>query len=163
MNEFDGDPRGFPGQLSIIHRRIGRGLGSAFGAFVTGGNPFTAGARGFVTGGGGKVALAPPTSIAEQCRRVNEARRKQGLGDRTLADCTARLQIAGFAPSTPSPFVTPSVFDPSEFGHGTAPEDFGEAVMGRFGAALVPAAVATTTLRCPRGAVLVLGDDAVGQ
>jgi len=33
-------------------------------------------------------------------------------------------------------------------------EDFGEAVMGRFGAALVPAQFATTRLRCPRGAVL---------
>jgi len=37
-------------------------------------------------------------------------------------------------------------------------EDFGEAVMGRFGAALVPAQLPATRLRCPRGAVLGMDD-----
>ena len=149
-DEFDGDPRGFPGQLSFIHKRIGAAIKGTIVSAVTGGNPLVGGFGGFIGPTGPPKQSSAPTTALGQCAAINRARATKGLPPRTVADCMRRLEGSG----TFAPTVMASTFDPSDFGHGTAPEDFGEAVMGRFGAALVPASVATTTLRCPRGAVL---------
>jgi len=125
--------------LNFIHKRIAAaGIG-----FLTGGP--SAGIQGFIGGGGDSTALADP--------------RTQGAG--TSVGCGAGFMRTAQGQCVPAPTSQVAIegivgatqrFLP---GGETGFQDvFGGAVMGRFGAALVPAQMQATRLRCPRGAVL---------
>lgn len=139
--ERPGDVRGF------LHK-------SKFGKFFTGaastlisGIPFVGsaveGIRGIVGGGGSRQPACPPGSI--------------GCPGSSL------ILLPPGVPGQSGPCDPGTVWDPdlgycvsprSPFGGQQLADQFGEAVMGQYGAALVPKQRATTTLVCPKGAVL---------
>ena len=150
MHEFAGvgarpsrsDTRGF------VHKRIFGGIKGAIGGFISGG-PLGA------IGGAARGILAPtrPRPIPQVTRQC-----PPGF-TLTTSGCAPTFAPAPvFAPMAPPPAVSRGR------GRGLGPtvttgfqeEDFGDAVKGRFGAALEPAVRDTETRVCPRGSVLAV-------
>ena len=135
--------------LNFVHRRV---VG-AIGGFFTGGLPGAA--VGFAKGGPGSsttTAIGTRTVTAGTLPISRQSFEACGPGFRRDASgrC-ARTGLTGavqrFLPGGESGFA------PVELG-GPGTDEFGVAVMGSFGAALEPAQMPATRLRCPRGTVL---------
>lgn len=138
MNGRPNDVRG------LIHRRIFGGIKGAIGGLLTGG-PLGAlgGALGGIFPGGPRVARALPT-IAQS------AGCPPGFQLTTQGCMPIRAPVQQFAPIVPTT-VTP-VMPPTIAAVGL--QEFGDAVVGRFGAAIEPAVRPQETRVCPRGTVL---------
>jgi len=126
---------------AFVHKRIIAGVGG----FISGGP--VSGITGFIRGGqrsqqpeftgsnrGGGLGFAPRGFAEPQCPR-GQTRARDGSCRRTAGAAVGDF----FSPGTPFS------------------DTMGEAVMGRYGPALVPAEEMVATRRCPTGAVL--GDD----
>jgi len=152
--ERPNDRRGF------VHKTIGRIASSALG-FIPGGNVIKTGldiGRTLIggRGGGGGGAFTPrpesdPGCPAPQFFRdqfdnclVVPDQLAPGSGPGSCPDGTVWDARGQFCVARTSPFG---------IGRGAA-ADFGQAVMGQYGAALEPAVRTTNTRLCPRGAVL---------
>jgi len=132
-----GDVRGF------VHRKIFGAVKGAVGGFISGGpiGAIGGGARGFFSGG-----RATPIPIIQRSCPTGFVMTVTGCRPITGG-------IRGFAPPAPlpiGPMITPGITPTVQ------EQDFGDAVKGRFGAALEPAVRDTQTRTCPRGAVLAV-------
>jgi len=144
-------------QRAFVHKRI---IG-AVGGFVSGGG-VTGAIRGFAQGGGGGSTFTGAnrgqglgqTAINIGTRAISRAQCGPGMKRDARGLC---VREGGFFPAGERFFGRDL---PSRGGGGTAlalRDDFGMAVMGRYGPALEPAVEGRTVRICPPGAVL--GDD----
>ena len=136
---------GRPGDVrNFVHKRIFGAVKGAVGGFISGGpvGAFTGGVSGFTRGGGLRttpVSFAP----ARGCPAGF-------IMDPRTGEC---IELRGRA----RPGVLPAIQRTLPGGF-TGRTEFGEAVLGRFGAALEPGVREMDTLVCPRGTVLGLDD-----
>ena len=136
----------------FVHKRIGR----AIGGFI-GGGPISA-IGGFFGGGGGRKGIpgGGRPGVPGGC--------SVGMVRDTFGNC---VPVSGFGggggaggrAKTCDQLRRGDFRDQAEYQRRCAGAggEFGQAVMGRYGAALVPAQRSAVTLHCPKGAVL--GDD----
>jgi hypothetical protein len=150
-NGRPGDVRGF------LHKKIFGAVGGAVKGFI-GGGPI-----GAISGAVGSFIPKPTQQFQQPApiRQVTSRGCPPGMAFDARGNCVqAQVQVpipgiiggiqrllpggkTGFeAPSTPTTAVT------------VAPQEFGDAVMGRFGAALEPAVRSSSVRVCPRGTVL---------
>lgn len=156
------DSRGF------VHKRIFGAITGTAGALLSGGNPLIGAGRGFAGGGGRRsVAADLPVELA-----VGRAGRRAAQASHALhghfvgqSDIDAHL-AAGLTGTGATPGCAPGTIrdqnglcvspgSPGDRAHGGVM--VGEAVMGRHGAALVPADRTVVTRDCLPG--MVLGND----
>ncbi len=162
---------------SFVHKKIFGGIKGAVGSLVTGGNPLLGAVSGFVSSGGSRVTTRAQRPVAPVIRRaaptaqrtkfggigqrfVDQSRERVAVARTVVADpCPGRrVLVAGrcvdpLGPIGPGPFISDPQFTAPEFSGGPA----GEAVMGRFGAALAPGSRIVDRAVCLRG--MVLGND----
>ena len=151
MNGRPNDVRGF------IHRRIFGGIRGAIGGILGGPAGIIGGALGgFVKGGGSPVPQAaagcPPgfQLTARGCVESKPARVVpvpgfRGAVERLLPGGRTGFQLApSVVPITSAPPAAPAF----------RADDFGDAVVGRYGAAIEPATRDMEVRVCPRGTVL---------
>ena len=137
------DPHnGRPGDVrNFVHKRIIGGIVGAVKGFARGGpiGAISGGASGFTRGGGFRTV--PSTAL------VPTAGCPPGFfRDPRTFECVALRQ-----PKQPG---TRAFFERVVPGGETGRTEFGEAVLGQFGAALEPGVRDMSTLVCPRGTVL---------
>ncbi len=145
---------------SFVHKRL---IG-AVGGFFTGGLPGAA--VGFATSGGGGAAtsaaggpgtpatlasLPAPGGVALPGRPGGAC--GAGFVRNSAGQCVPSSMFSGAA-TVPGATVPTALAPIPAVAGGNGTDMFGVAVMGMFGAALEPAAMAATRLRCPRGTVL---------
>jgi len=144
---------GRPGDVrNFVHKRIIGAIGGGIGSIFSGGNPLAGAISGFV-GGGGRGApvptVIPQTTIfpgsgrgfspfAQPCAT--------GFAKNSSGQCVPLRQ-----PRKGGILEDIRAFLP---GGQTGRTEFGEAVMGQFGAALEPGFRDSSTAVCPRGTVL---------
>lgn len=160
---------GPPNERGFVHKRIIGGIKGAIGGAFGGPGGILGGAiGGFARGGNGSARVSQPQTRAialiqpaaaqvpattgcppgfflqnGQCvQRVVKTPGFRGGLERLLPGGRTGFQVAG-GPPLPQAVATSSVTG-----------DFGDAVMGQFGAALTPAIRMTDTRVCPRGTVL---------
>lgn len=130
-------------QRNFVHRRI---IG-AVGGFIQGG-PLGA-ASGFARGGGGgrstPVTLQPIPQSRQNC--------PAGFTRDAAGNC---VQTQG-APTPGFRGAVQRLLPGGQTGFQPIPQ-FGNAVMGQYGAALEPSTMSSTMLKCPRGTVLGTDD-----
>jgi len=149
-----GDTRNF------VHKRIFGAVKGGIGSILSGGNPLTGAARGFVTGG--RTVTAPSIAVTRVVPggRLFPApigapapRRSPFIGF-AGGGCTPPAQLINGICQTPSPGIIPKFQRLLPGGETGFEPQFGNAVIGQFGAALEPAVRDSTTLLCPPGTVL---------
>ena len=148
-------------ERGFVHKRLFKGLKGAIGGFLTGGpiGAFKGGVRGIVTGGGRAPAGCPP-GFQRTIRGCESLRSSFRPSVSVVPGLQPIVQERDTSPGgTLGPKVCPKDHHWEVQADGSkvcVPDAFGEAVMGRFGAALEPEVMSMTTRRCPRGAVLGL-------
>ena len=158
-----GDERGF------VHKRIFRGLKGAVGGILGGPGGIIGGAaRGFFDPGIPPIpSRAPVLTRAQAMTRFGAGATAAELASVGLAPvaCPAGfvLILGRCVPTSVQSIVSDvgATFRPPQLGRVNGPlvgpprpDQFGEAVMGQYGAALQPEVRESTTRRCPRGSVL---------
>lgn len=145
-NGKPGDQRGF------IHKRIFGGIKGAIGGIFGGPGGIIGGAVGGFAGGGRtspvatvpQAAVCPPGFVFDpRSQSCVEIAPRRVVGTPGFRGAAERFFPGGGTGLELEPAVTP-------------PQQFGEAVMGRFGAALEPMQRDTSTRVCPRGTVLAV-------
>lgn len=160
---------GPPNERGFVHKRLFGAVKGGLGALVSGGNPLTGALGGFVRGGGRKQArvsqpqraiariqpAAQTIPVASGCPPGFFLQNGQCVQRRTAAPVVPVPGIRGaaqrFLPGGATGFQVPL---PAATAPQAEPVEFGEAVMGQFGAALEPAVRMTDVRVCPRGTVL---------
>jgi len=139
---------------SFVHRRV---IGAATGFFSGG---FPGAIAGAISAGGAPGSTATQAMLPAPVVTSRQVPAPSGVpcGAGMARDATGRCVRVSAFPVTP---VLPGTTTGTTTTAAVAPmaaDMFGVAVMGRFGAALEPAAMAATRLRCPRGTVLGMDD-----
>ena len=168
-NNFDAGEEIGAGPLGFVHKRIGGAIKGGLTSLITGGNPLGGAVGGFIGGGGvpatqvptmQQIAAASPgkfTAAQLQGTRDHLAH-GHGRGDSGHSWMTAELVAAsqcspGFHMDASG--ICVSTGSPGDISTGVEfPDQYGAAVIGRFGTALQPAQHPTVVRRCPPGAVL---------
>ena len=146
-NGRPGDARGF------VHRRLIGAVTGGIGGLLSGGNPITGAIGGFARGGGS----ASPQRNTPFGDAVG-GRIFTGFAPSVTCGPGFRKVGGKCVPVTPSRTTpTPGVVAAGQRflpGGATGFAEFGEAVMGQYGAALEPGIRETSVSVCPRGTVL---------
>ena len=137
---------GRPGDVrNFVHKRIFGAVKGAVGGFISGGpgGAIRGGVSGFTRGGGVRTQPSPGSFAPRGCP-------PGFFMDPRTFECTPLVTRRGTSFRERIEFAVP--------GGASGRVDFGEAVLGRFGAALEPGVREMDTLVCPRGTVLGLDD-----
>ncbi len=144
-NGRPGDARGF------VHKRLIGAVTGFAGGLLSGGNPITGAIGGFARGGRSTQVVPSrsnfPINIQPAPRTFGGAC-APGFQRDSRGNCVP-FATTGVPKSGFRPFVERLLP-----GGATGEFEFGEAVVGRFGAALEPGVRETDNLVCPRGTVL---------
>jgi len=160
---------GPPNARGFVHKRIFGAVKGGLGGLLGGPGGILGGAaRGFIGGGGGGTRTADLVPLPRSFRDaptsgVQQVPVTSGCPPGFFLQngrCTQRVvktpgfrgAAERFLPGGRTGFEVQAA--PVAAGQAVAPEDFGEAVMGRFGAGLTPAIRMTDVRVCPRGTVL---------
>jgi len=148
---------GKPGdRRNFVHRKIIGAIGGAAGALISGGNPITGAIGGFAKGGTSAPAPVRSNGLITTLGQLG------GAFVPTTGGCSPGFfrapdgscqQLLG----RPTPGALGMVQRTLPFG-ATGLQQFGEAVMGQFGAALEPGIRPSDVRVCPRGTVLGVDD-----
>jgi len=140
---------GRPGdRRNFVHKRIIGAIGGAIGGVISGGP--LGGIAGAFSGFGRGGKAVPITTVVPGGGGFSPTACPPGFFTNAQGQCVPLSQ-----PKQPG---TAAFFERVFPGGETGRTDFGEAVMGRFGAALEPGARPGQTLVCPRGTILGLDD-----
>ena len=149
MEMFSGRPGD---RRNFVHKRIFGAVKGFAGGLLSGGNPLTGAIGGFASGGGSAPAPVPgsrliTSTVAEVVDRTFGA---SGCPPGFFRAPDGSCKVL-FQPAKPGALAFGQRVIP---GGATGRTEFGQAVLGQFGAALEPGFRDTSTAVCPRGTVL---------
>jgi len=145
MEMFNGRPGD---RRNFVHKKLFGAVKGAVGGLLSGGNPITGAIGGFFGGGGPAPSPFPGKQIISMAARPFAG--TQGCPPGFFRDANGQCQPL-FQPPQPGIVPLGQRLIP---GGATGRTEFGEAVLGQFGAALEPGFRDTQVAVCPRGTVL---------